>query len=305
MFNILIRGLGMIRSLVILSICFSLTACGPNRKHDSTASSSKENITKLLQQMAKDQTFRQKARKLTVAPPEIIDNSGLLDNKSLRKIQNTVVSQYVRLAPDLRNNKTLFVNDALSTLKEDARHAALELELTSVECTTTGKLDGFNFNVQCPNVRPPGQNPFTGVKVTVNSHDYYAPLPYMFDTQNKHIHIAKRGDEITLGNRTDKFVTIEQIAVYYNGKIPYQFNIEKDSGALSPHAEMNFRKKFWNLFNNFIEARYKRFDGVTKETAKNTTVNFGFAVKYNIDGKPYSLYREKHWPLLEWIRGGG
>jgi hypothetical protein len=134
------------------------------------------------------------------------------------------------------------------------------------------------------------------VTYKIVSADFTDVFPY-YTNQNRDITIVfnPKDQTIHLSNKTNKFIEIDSISLYYNNDV-YKINQNQTknySREISPQAISTFK-----LIRTIPNAQYK---GITYAQAKNKTVQFGFALKYSIGDstKEHTLYKLKKVNLVK------
>ena len=127
-----------------------------------------------------------------------------------------------------------------------------------------------------------------GVELRVSSIDYKNIIPY-FENNNKDIVIRIEDKTLVIRNKTEQYVTIDAISIYYNENVLTRSGENfLNHDELAPNTIGRYNLNQFDL--NKLDNNYYR---VTSDSARKTNVDFGFAVKYRKTGsnKPKSLFK--------------
>jgi hypothetical protein len=138
------------------------------------------------------------------------------------------------------------------------------------------------------------------VVLTIKSRHYNYVYPEEYTSQNNEIAIKKTENKVEITNKTDKFITIDAVSLYYRGTVLTKGGANfQDFSELPPNTNKTF--SFYDFDLNSLNDDYR---SITKSIALRTDVTFGFAVKYRIteQGAPKTLYREDKHRLYDLIQ---
>ena len=136
------------------------------------------------------------------------------------------------------------------------------------------------------------------VTYTVKSLSYRDVFP-SYNNNNKDIAVSFNPEtkKITLTNMTDGYIQIKSIDLYYNREIAKLGDSRQKNYSLelAPQSESAF-----DLTHKIADSN---FSNITKKVALNTSVSFGFSVKYSLGDstKNRTLYKTKKQSLYKLI----
>jgi hypothetical protein len=181
------------------------------------------------------------------------------------------------------------LNAAVASL--DQRHAArleaLQADLFRqtdayvVDCSATEHA-GYHFVLHCPEKLARNQDGLIllPVDIEILSRDFDYLFPE-FSEENRELSVAVYQGSLVLKNKTDEFVDVQSVSIYYNSQIstetllgqrlnlaPFQYTEIPVSELVSPSIE--------------VESRHTN---MTPDKASRTSFSFGLAVKYSLNDR--------------------
>jgi hypothetical protein len=232
------------------------------------------------------------------------------------------VKEYKEATEDCRN-KQLIVNDFINKIRVEpqivdksgfykgekvvnvskyiAGNLTCPVDLNDVKYSVSvGTCDNYHFTT---NIEPKhyelkynSESYFLKPTVTVVARTFENIFPKYINEDNS-LRVECDGSSILFINKTDKFLQIKTISVYYNAEIS-NFNFGDKSLELAPQAIT----KEPLLIKSYITPDIKKmseYRNITKDSALQQNISFGFAVKYrlveqNIDR---TLYKQNKYNL--------
>lgn len=169
-------------------------------------------------------------------------------------------------------------------LKHDARMSSLRAQLASqtdaydVICDKSESA-GYHFELTCPKQL---KRSATGivelpVQVEIHSRDFDHLFPE-FSKQDDNLSASVQQGKLILENRTNDFVDIQSVSIYYNSHI----NTVPDDGGqfdLAPHQSLARPASLFTSPAIDIESRHAN---MTPDKARRASFSFGVAVKYSL-----------------------
>lgn len=134
------------------------------------------------------------------------------------------------------------------------------------------------------------------IEIVINNVNCRDVKPSFIEGKDKNLKLVFSDDIILLTNMSDNYLTVDNIAFYYNGQITSNNN-SIDLPPQSTNVEILFSK-----FN--VKSKYINFEQMTKEKAQNINIDYGFAVKYRIVDldKGITLYKTQKYNLFDLIK---
>jgi|GEM_PF-6932742 len=234
----------------------------------------------------------------------IKDTSGLVDVNAYNV--NSMVSISARsLEPKQEVNASTLADfySQLSKTKETNLAQAKETFSTaSVDCFNYSELDKmYDLKVYCPtitkinniNKKLDGEALFT-----IRGLNKKRLLPKYYSLKNNDIVLTMDHGTIYIENKTNDFITLEQVSFYYLNDISSRENL---SIELPPQSKMKARSAL-NINRDFnVDWSKLKYKGITKKFANSKAMNFGFAVKYKRSGVSHDdrAFSQKTYKLSE------
>lgn len=158
-----------------------------------------------------------------------------------------------------------------------------------------GKLEHYYVKASCPKSIPIKDGKLAykpKLKFTVTGRDFLKAMPKVYHSNDKNLHIQQLGRTVKLTNKSDKYLAIEKLSLYFNSKIStFDANY-----SMPPHSvkTININAFDENYLNN-------SFFNVTRQQAKNTIVNYGISALYKASNgsSNHSLHKLKKYNLLD------
>lgn len=135
--------------------------------------------------------------------------------------------------------------------------------------------------------------------VTVNGKTFENVFP-RYVNEDAYLRLEFDGKNINFTNKSDKFLQIKSISTYYNDEIT-SIALEKDI-ELPPQSTIKRQLSIFEIASDRI-VRLARYQNVTKDSALQQNISFGFAVKYriveqHIDKTLYKLHKYNLYDVL-------
>ncbi|WP_277208372.1 hypothetical protein [Vibrio misgurnus] len=217
----------------------------------------------------------------------MFDTSGLVDIHAYDV--NTMVSISTHsLEPKESINAASLVElkSRLSKVKEaDLAEAKEKFTTANVVCYNYSELEKkYDLKVSCSksakidtiNKRLDGEALFTIRGIHKNRL-----LPKRYSLENNDIVLTMERGSINIENRTNDFITLEQVSFYYLDDIS---SIKNLSIELPPQSKTKTGSEL-SINRDFnIDWSKLKYKSLTKNIANSKTMNFGFAVKYKRSG---------------------
>jgi len=163
-----------------------------------------------------------------------------------------------------------------------------------VQCTETSAR-GFRFVMTCPASiqRVAGSQAELPVRVRISSRDFVDVRPKTFAAIDKNIRANLEGDRLIITNLTQSYIKIEAVSFYYQNKISTK---QGDAISLPPLA-VNDGIRF-SSFSRQLPSQER--SAITRQSRKSSTVQFGIAVKYSVQGGgDFTLFKDQIMPELD------
>lgn len=166
--------------------------------------------------------------------------------------------------------------------------ARLEDKINQYKIDVADKLNNFNiphseelnvrnFNIKCncPSTVNSDVDKHVNINYTILSRDWEDIYP-AFSNNDSQLAVSFDGSNIKITNKTDKYLQLKSISVYYNSEVS---NIDDDKlFELPPETTKTVDAKY--IVNPKIRNEAK-YSSVTRQNAMSTNFSFGFAVKYS------------------------
>lgn len=209
----------------------------------------------------------------------ISDQSGLFSNQfNVNNLVTLHKNELSKVTPVTASDLT----GLLTAVQEQHTRLKHEWEAQDAVVDITchqGPMANVSFTIQCPSKSALNEGQIIGTaELNVKSVNYYKVLPKNYKSYDDVIYLSFDGQNISLSNKSDKFVTIDSIAFYYNGKIANRYKLGLE---LSPNSSL-VKNDELHLTDFPIDWSILSYANTTKNKAINTTITFGFAVKYRI-----------------------
>ena len=122
-------------------------------------------------------------------------------------------------------------------------------------------------------------------------------LPSSYVNKGRDIEVILEGKSLSITNLTGKYITLDAVSLYHDQNV-----LTKGGSAFQNYIELAPGSITTLSLNEFDLSGLKTsYQGLTKEKAKKTEVQFGFAVKYRItdENTPKTLYEKKSYNLYK------
>lgn len=210
-----------------------------------------------------------------VIAPQIIDRSGFYINAKIVEAHKEIVNSL--------------------TCPIDLKEITYTISIRQVDRR-------FNINIE-PNFYTLKYNLegyFLKPTVIITSKNFSQVYP-VYTNEDKSVLINFDSEKIWFTNKTEQFIQIKSLAIYYNGEIS-NINLGERSIELAPNATLRepLHIGAFSLENIQKMSNYK----TTKDTAASQNILFGFAIKYrlveqNIDR---TLYKQNKYNLFNILK---
>jgi len=229
-----------------------------------------------------------------------VDRSGLYasqtDFKNLVSLKANQLPQIPTLSGDSASNLANDLNDKKKTLVSDW----LTLSSSVFVSCSSRQTNGFAVNLTCPESFKIIDNQATG-EITVNilNRSYNRVFVNKYVASDENLKLTFKENRIGLSNNTDKFLSIDSIALYYLDKVAKNKNLDIE---LSPRTELTPQDEL-KLRNFPIEWGSLAYKNMTKKKAEDTGFKFGFAIKYRVidSGVEKTIFSTETFSLLDLI----
>jgi hypothetical protein len=186
--------------------------------------------------------------------PQIIDKSGFYtEDAKIVSINNKIVGDTCPINLD-RVEYVISINQAKSNFKVNIEPNSYVLRYNS---------EGYELKPS----------------ITIISKDFEKVYPQYFNEDDA-IRIEFDGKNIRLINKTDKYIQIWSITVYYNSKVSNHNFGEKSIIELPPRTFS--RELLIETFTNADIVKNSHYFNLTADLAKKQYLSFGFAIKYRL-----------------------
>lgn len=166
----------------------------------------------------------------------------------------------------------------------------------SVSCRFGSPLN-FSGRVSCPSEVnfQGGVGSALPVKVSLDSKKFFDVVPKNFQMTDENVGVNVSNGYITLTNKTNRYLSIKNLSVYYAGKI---FSEAQVDGEFPPGSEKTVSVK---PFLKGLPDTSRTYDRV--EAFNSAKVNFGMAVKYAIVdiSQEKTMYSNKDYKVADLV----
>lgn len=270
---------------------------------------STEKLNDLFKILRRTEDFHQKIKqeydnsiKTADLEIKIIDRSGLYENSidfdNIIYLEKNVLSG---ITSQLEKSVELLRNQAL--LEESRLKAkwADETNVLDVVCPeSTFIRSNFTISTECPDRIVKSEGAFRSRAVTtIHSRSFDDVYPRKYFLEDEKISLDFHNNQILISNKSLDFVSIHNISFYYNGQISNIDDLDLNLSPNSRQLENNTLK-----LNQFrIDESAVNFEGITKEKAENTVLEYGFALRYRVasDDRDRTLYGVEKYTLKDLI----
>ena len=207
---------------------------------------------------------------------------------NMDKAKENIDTKSVSSIAEVKSNANKWLKLSKEQLVKDTSQYKLDFSDKDLVVIVGDKT--INYKIKTKSVIKAGKKA-KKVKVTyeIKSFAYKNVIP-SFSNNNRDIAILfdPKTHNITLANMTDEYILIKSIDLYYNGDIVKlgESKQKNFSSELSPQSESKFK------MSRYIEKA--NYSNVTKRTALNTSVEFGFSIRYTLGDstKNRTLYKK-------------
>ncbi|EOC5885994.1 hypothetical protein ACRJTH_002691 [Vibrio vulnificus] len=195
------------------------------------------------------------------------------------------------------------LNSVLSKVKEaDLLKVKEQLTTANVTCYNYSEMDRkYDLNVSCPkNAKIDTENQKIGGQAlfTIRGIHKNRLLPKNYTLENNDIVLTMEFGYINIENRTNDFISLEQVSFYYLNEIS---SIKNLSIELPPQSKMKTGTEL-NINRDFnIDWTKLKHESINKKIANSKAMTFGFALKYKRSGVSHSdrAFSTKTYKLIE------
>ena len=219
---------------------------------------------------------------------------GLLPLYSINK--NHIPQVIVTFNPPIESYKTFF-DDLLKAYNDSLKSATSNYYLRYRD---TQKVKDYMIEMTTPSTisYKKGETQNISVIFTIRSKDFKGIYPKYMNEDNA-LRVEFDGKGIRFINKTNNFLQIKTISIYYNGEIS-NFNFGDKSLELAPKATTKEPLLIKSYATSEI-IKMSEYPSITKDSALQQNISFGFAIKYrlveqNIDR---TLYKENKYNLYD------
>ena len=208
--------------------------------------------------------------------------------RNLAHIPNYYGSSAVELMRDFDNKKQVLVSEW------DTLSSSILVNCSSHET------NGFTVEMVCPDYFKVINGKVVG-EITVNilNRNFNRVFVKNYNTGDDNLRLIFDDELIGLSNNTDKFLSIDSIAVYYLDNVAKNKNLDIE---LSPRSQLMPDDKL-KLRTFLIKWNSLTYNNMTKSKAKETDFKFGFAIKYRIidSGVEKTIFSTDTFKLIDLI----
>jgi hypothetical protein len=229
----------------------------------------------------------------------VVDESGFLNDGDI-DFKKMVVLRYASIpafesVPGIQLDASVSRDRIRRQFKDVIDKANLEgFSNFAVRCADN-YAKGFRFTMTCPSAvqRKVGGVAELPVQVKVTGRDFVSVRPKAFSASDKNLRATLEGDRLVITNLTQSYIKVEAISFYYQTKISTK---QGDAISLPPLGE-NDSVRFFS-FTHLLPSMDRT--GITKQSRKASTVQFGLAIKYSVQGAgDFTLYKDQVIPELD------
>lgn len=236
---------------------------------------------------------------------QIRDESGFYKNdinlSSLYSINKNHIPQAIEIAfnPSVEAYKTVF-NNLLKSYEDRLKSITSNYQVNYY----SQKIGGYMVEIVGPSSIPYKKDEIQNIPVIfiIRSKDFENIYPKYINEDNA-LRVEFDGKKINFVNKTDNFIQVKSISVYYNAEIS-NFNLGDKAIELPPQAFTKEPLPIDICTTDEIK-KMANYTNATKEIAVTQNLSFGFAIKYrlveqNIDR---TLYKQNKYNLYEVLAG--
>ncbi|WP_333653865.1 hypothetical protein [Dissulfurispira sp.] len=237
---------------------------------------------------------------------QIQDESGFYKNDvnllSLYSVNKNHIPQAIEIAfnPSVESYKTVF-NELLKSYEDRLKSITSNYQM---HFRNSQKIGDYTVEIVATSNIPYKKDETQNIPVifTIRSKDFKNIYPKYINEDNA-LRIEFDGKKINFVNKTDNFIQVKSISVYYNAEIS-NFNLGDKAIELPPQAST----KDPLLIDIYTTAEIKKmanYANAIKGIAVTQNLSFGFAIKYrlieqNIDK---TLYKQNKYNLYDVLTG--
>lgn len=206
-----------------------------------------------------------------------------------------VLSEYKNREQQLKERSQKYLSELRATFEE--------IQKSSYTIETSQPHNTFTYNV---NIDTPSQVAYTSrsisipVIIKILSKDFGVRFPsYRCGDQN--LSLDFDGLNIMLKNNTGKYLTVHTISVYHNSEIfTYEYGLQ-----LPPSSKPKMPLKIREILSGTKILEDATYNNMTANKAKKQSVEFGFAVKYNLADQTLhqTIYSTKYYNTYNVLTG--
>jgi hypothetical protein len=229
-----------------------------------------------------------------------------IDSAGVRKIVDSCINKYADQIEDFKSKVTITpvvvdetgiyrkTPDLRLTIKPNGFTDCFTQNLGSVEFSVSAAPQDANFDIKLEQSKftvkynPAGYN-FTPAMRVLDRYFKEYNVNHVFSDKNINVKVKKISQDIVeydLSNLTDKFIKIDTISFYLNGKIITTTGLDKE---LPPESSSVDTQKVAVTGGAFKDS----FERKLNNTNAHKEVSIGVAVKYSVEGISKNLYLTK------------
>ncbi len=230
---------------------------------------------------------------------KIIDETNLMSKINEAKIVQAKLDDYhrqLKVTPNILDNSGFYKNEKLFDLKVTREHQLYPiLDLNSIKYNIN--IDPSYYRDYQVKISPNNytllynEQTLLNPQIEIFTKNFRNLYQKNFLVANNDIKLNFEGkDNITFTNLSKDYISIKSISLYFNEKVT---NLKLNQ-AIELAPNMNYPYSM-----NIIQEISRNYE-LTKEKAKNSNVEFGFAIKYtNKLNNENTLYKTRTYSLLE------
>jgi len=237
---------------------------------------------------------------------EIIKQTDLITKVKECQASHTTVNNFmnsIKIAPEFVDKSGFYKGDSVVNYsKKISQQLECPVDLNNIGFTVLISPVTSDFDVAIEpknyNLKFNAEGYLLKPAITIISKSFKNIYP-VYANEDAAIRMEFDGnDEIRFINKTNNFIQIKSISIYYNDEI--------STSNLSTPIELPPRAitKEYLSVNKYVLSNVKKFTNykdMTRDNAANRLISFGFAIKYKLSDQNIdkSLYKQNNYNLLQ------
>jgi len=260
------------KKLIVIVLAFVFLTCGCATTGDYYKSESYKECERL------QESAKRFIENRVIVEPQIIDKSGFYAGEKVMKVVRKRVG--VLNCPHATADKIEFV------------------VWIYFEPPFSGIIEGGDNRVKYD----PVNTVFLKPTMTITGRTFDNVYP-KYANEDNFLRVDFDGEKVRFINKSDSFLQILSVSVYYNEEI-FSFGLDKGNKKFLPLSPQSTTKEAIPLlpYLGYNVKRMSEYRNLSKSSAMQKTIRFGFAVKYEVNGQEKTFYKLNDYNLYEVIK---